>query len=59
MDYKAEAEFWQVRYFEQMIHYNQIITALSRPMLTQMALQAQQAQQAAQTQATEQVHDCV
>lgn len=50
-DYKAEAQFWQLKYFELMIHSNQIITALSRPMLTEQAMAQLQAQaaQAAQT----------
>lgn len=46
-DYKAEAQFWQLKYFELMIHSNQIITALSRPMLTEQVVA--QLQTAAQT----------
>lgn len=37
MDWKAEAEFWQMKYFEQLNHSTQIITALSRPMLVAQA----------------------
>jgi len=50
VDFEAEAEFWQLRYFELMVHTNQIITALSRPLLNKMAMQqlAQQAQSQAQ-----------
>lgn len=46
-DWKGEAEFWQLKYFELMIHSNQVITALSRPMLAQQAMAQLQAQAAA------------
>jgi hypothetical protein len=46
-DWKAEANFWQVKYFEQLLHSTQVITALSRPMLSAHA----QLQKAAQEQA--------
>lgn len=48
--WQAEAQFWQLKYFEQLIHSTQIITALSRPLLGGLA-QLQQAAQAAQASA--------
>lgn len=42
-DWQAEAQFWQVKYFEQLLHSTQVITMLGRPTL----LHAQQLQQAA------------
>lgn len=36
-DWKAEASFWQQKYFEQLLHSTQVITALSRPMLVAQA----------------------
>jgi hypothetical protein len=45
-DWKAEAQFWQLKYFEQLIHSTQVISALSRPMLGGLA-QLQAAAQAA------------
>lgn len=36
-DWKQEAEFWQLKYFEQLNHSTQVITALSRPMLSSVA----------------------
>ena len=39
-DWRAEAQFWQLKYFEQLMHSTQIITALSRPMLGQVAAAA-------------------
>lgn len=42
-DWKAEAQFWQLKYFEQLVHSTQVISALSRPMIGQL----QQLQQAA------------
>lgn len=47
-DWHAEARFWQLKYFELMIHSTQIITALSRPMLGGIAQLQAAAQQAAQ-----------
>lgn len=54
-DWHAEAQFWQLKYFELMIHSNQVVTALSRPMLGGLALLQQAAQQAAQV--TQQVQN--
>jgi hypothetical protein len=32
-DWEAQAKFWQLKYFEYMNHTNQIIQALSQPMI--------------------------
>jgi hypothetical protein len=45
-DYKAEAQFWQIKYFELLGHSNQIIAMLSRPFM-QDQMTAQLAQIAA------------
>lgn len=45
-DWKAEAQFWQVKYFELLGHSQQVITQLSRSFLVE-TMQAQAAQFAA------------
>lgn len=48
VDWQAESQFWQLKYFEQLLHSTQVITALGRPMLGQVQqLRQQAAQQAA------------
>lgn len=50
-DWQQEAQFWQMKYIEQQLHYNQVIAMLSRgPILETIAAQAksQQADQAVQ-----------
>lgn len=47
INWQAEAAFWQQKYFEQLMHSTQVIGALSRPMLQQVAA-AQAAAQAVQ-----------
>lgn len=56
-DWQAESKFWQLKYFELLSHSNQIIAALSRPLLQDVVAQqfaaqlaAQQAQQVKQAQ---------
>lgn len=44
---KAEATFWQRKYFEQLLHSTQVITALSRPMLGQARMEQDAAAAAA------------
>lgn len=46
-NWQALAEFWQVKYFEQLIHSTQVITALSQDKLGGIAKLRQQAKQAA------------
>lgn len=46
-NWQAEAQFWQLKYFEQLIHSTQIITALNRPLLGHVQQVQQQAAQAA------------
>ena len=46
-DWQAEAQFWQLKYFEQLMHSTQVITALSRPMLAGYAQLQQAAAKAA------------
>lgn len=50
-DYKELAQFWQLKYVELMVHSNQVIAALSAPMLSQQLMAQLQAQAAAQLQA--------
>jgi hypothetical protein len=47
-NWQAEAQFWQLKYFEQLLHSTQVITALGRPMLVGVQQLQQQAQAAAQ-----------
>jgi hypothetical protein len=47
-NWEAEAQFWQLKYFEQLLHSTQIITALGRPMLMNVQNLQQQAMAAAQ-----------
>jgi hypothetical protein len=43
----AEVQFWQVKYFELLIHSQQVITALNRPLIQQLQASQQAAQAAA------------
>lgn len=47
-DYKELAQFWQLKYVELMIHSNQVVAALSAPMLSAAMMAQLQAQAAAQ-----------
>lgn len=52
-DWQAEAKFWQLKYFEQLLHSTQVIAALSRPQIVEVQRQQQAA--AAQAAAAETV----
>jgi hypothetical protein len=43
----AEVQFWQVKYFELLIHSQQVITALNRPLIQQIQASQAAAQSAA------------
>jgi hypothetical protein len=35
-DWQAQANFWQLKYFELLVHSQQVIAALNQPMLQQV-----------------------